>query len=76
MDREALFQDFQPLVRRLIRQYGEDLELKRDLAGEIYCRFCELLDAYDPSRGIPVRAYLVRTLTASVFIRPPAVSSS
>jgi RNA polymerase sigma factor (sigma-70 family) len=67
VDREALFQDFQPLVRRLIRQYGEDLELRRDLTGEIYCRFCELLDAYDPSRGIPVRAYLVRTLTASVY---------
>jgi RNA polymerase sigma factor (sigma-70 family) len=66
-DREALYADFQPLVRRLIRQYGEDPELRQDLSGEIYCRFCELLDSYDPSRGIPLRAYLVRTLTASVY---------
>jgi len=66
-ERDALYQDFQPLVRRLIRQYGEDPELRQDLAGEIYCRFCTLLDAYDPSRGIPLRAYMVRTLTASVY---------
>lgn len=66
-ERETLYRDFQPLVRRLIRQYGEDPELRQDLAGEIYCRFCNLLDAYDPSRGIPLRAYMVRTLTASVY---------
>ncbi len=66
-DREVLFGEFQPLVRRLIRQYGEDPELRQDLWGEIYYRFCMLLDAYDPTRGIPVRAYLVRTLTASVY---------
>ena len=66
-EREVLFADFQPLVRRLIRQYGEDQELRQDLAGEIYWRFCNLLDAYDPSRGIPLRAYIVRTLTASVY---------
>lgn len=67
VDRERLFEDFQPLVRRLIRQYGEDPELRQDLSGEIYCRFCTLLDLYDPTRGIPLRAYLVRTLTASVY---------
>lgn len=65
--RAALFAEFQPLVRRLIRQYGEDPELRQDLAGEIYYRFCTLLDAYDAERGIPLRAYLVRTLTASVY---------
>ncbi|HTE20591.1 MAG TPA: sigma-70 family RNA polymerase sigma factor [Armatimonadota bacterium] len=67
VERESLFADFQPLVRRLVRQYGEDPELRQDLAGEIYCRFCALLDSYDSSRGIPLRAYLVRTLTASVY---------
>lgn len=65
--RETLFNEFQPLVRRLIRQYGEDPELRQDLSGEIYYRFCLLLDQYDPERGIPLRAYLVRTLTASVY---------
>ena len=66
-DRDALYAEFQPLVRRLIRQYGEDPELRQDLAGEIYCRFSDLLSAFDPTRGIPLRAYLVRTLTASVY---------
>ena len=62
-----LYADFQPLVQRLIRQYGEDPELRQDLEGEIYCRFAQLLEAYDPHRGVPLRAYLVRTLTASVY---------
>lgn len=66
-DREKLFAEFQPLVRRLIRQYGEDPEQRQDLSGEIYYRFCLLLDQYDPGRGIPLRAYLVRTLTASIY---------
>jgi RNA polymerase sigma factor (sigma-70 family) len=67
-DREALYLDFQPLVRRLIRQYsGEDAERRKDLVGEVYCRFCAILDAYDPVRGVPLRPYLVRQLTASVY---------
>ena len=67
MDRESLFRDFQPLVRRLIRQYGDTPEMRQDLSGEIYCRFCALLDAFDPTRGIPLRPYLVRQLTSSVY---------
>src|SRR4051794_15767675 len=67
LDRDALFADFQPLVARLVRQYGEDAEHREDLRGEIYCRFCELLAAYDPARGVPLRPYLVRMLTASVY---------
>lgn len=66
-DREALFADFQPLVKRLIRQYGDDPDLRQELLGEIYCRFNDLLDAYDPQRGIPLRPYLVRQLTAAVY---------
>jgi RNA polymerase sigma factor (sigma-70 family) len=67
-DRELLYADFQPLVRRMIRQYGgEDAERRKDLVGEIYCRFCTILDAYDPGRGVPLRPYLVRQLTASVY---------
>ena len=67
LDRETLYQEFQPLVRRLIRQYGDSAEVRQDLAGEIYYRFCSLLDAYDPSRGVPLRPYLVRQLSASVY---------
>src|SRR5579872_3052078 len=62
MDRDQLYAEFAPLVRRLLRQYGQDPELKKDLAGEIYCRFCALLQAYDPQRGVPLRPYLVRQL--------------
>ena len=67
IDREALFGEFQPLVRRLISQYGDDPELRQELPGEIFCRFCALLDAFDPGRGVPLRPYLVRCLTASVY---------
>jgi len=65
--RDALYRDFQPLVRSLIARYGEDPELRQDLTGEIYCRFCQLVADYDPSRGVPLKPYLVRTLSASVY---------
>jgi RNA polymerase sigma factor (sigma-70 family) len=66
-DRDALFRDFQPLVRSLVRQYSSDCEMDEDMVGEIYCRFSALLDAYDPARGIPLRPYLIRQLRASVY---------
>src|SRR5579871_1501032 len=66
-DPALLFAEFAPLVHRLIRQYGQDPELRQDLEGEIYCRFCALLEAYDPERGVPLRPYLVRQLTASIY---------
>ncbi len=67
MDRDKLYAEFAPLVRRLLRQYGQDPELKKDLEGEIYCRFCALLDAFDPQRGVPLRPYLVRQLQAATY---------
>src|SRR5262249_39254275 len=66
-ERDALYRDFQPLVRRLIARYGGEVEIRQDLTGEIYCRFCQLVSAYEPERGVPIKAYLVRTLTASVY---------
>jgi RNA polymerase sigma factor (sigma-70 family) len=66
-EREALYADLQPLVRRLIRQYGTDPELRQDLPGEIYCRFCRLLEDYDPTRGVPLKPYLVSKLTSAVY---------
>ena len=65
--RDALFAEFQPLVQRLMRQYADNAELRQDLPGEIYHRFCSLYEAYDSSRGIPLRPYMVRMLTASVY---------
>src|SRR5437660_9555782 len=67
LDRDTLYSEFAPLVRRLIRQYGDNAELRQDLAGEIYYRFCLLLDAYDPTSGVPLRPYLVRQLSASIY---------
>ena len=67
LDRDALYKEFQPLVRRLIRQYGDCPEVRQDLAGEIYFRFCYLLEAFDPARGVPLRPYLVRQLSASIY---------
>ena len=67
IDREWLYSQFAPLVRRLIIQYGTCPHLRDELVGEIYCRFCALLNVYDPSRGVPLRPYLVRQLSASVY---------
>jgi RNA polymerase sigma factor (sigma-70 family) len=67
MGREELYAEFEPLVRRLIRQYGDDAELRQDLPGEIFRRFCTVLDAYDPGRGVPLRPYIVCNLSASVY---------
>lgn len=66
-EREALFAEMQPLVRRLLRQYGDDPELRQDLPGEIFRRFCAALDAYDPGRGVPLRPYLVCNLNSSIY---------
>ena len=67
LGRDNLYKEFAPLVRRLIRQYGQDAEMREDLAGEIYCRFCALLEAFDPAREIPLRAYMVRQLSMATY---------
>lgn len=67
IDRETLYAELEPLVRRLIRRFGNTPELRRDLAGEIYYRFCTFFDAFEPERGIPLRPYLVRQLTAATY---------
>ena len=65
--RDALFAEFGALVRKLVGQYGDDAELRQDLEGEIYRRFCTLVDVYQPERQVPLRPYLVRQLTASTY---------
>ncbi len=66
-ERDELFASFDPLVRRLQRLYGSDPEMRQELIGEIFCRFCVLLDEFDPDKGIPVRAYLVRGLSLAIY---------
>jgi len=66
-DRDRLFTEFAPLVRRLIRQYGQNHDMREDLAGEIYCRFCALLEDFNPTRGVPLRGYIARQLTLATY---------
>lgn len=66
-NRDALFTEFTPLIRRLIGRYANDAETRHDLYGETYCRFCALLDAFDPALGVPLRPYLARQLHATVY---------
>ena len=67
IDREALFAQFSPLVRRLVRQYGGTLDMRQDLLGELYCLFHSIIDRYDPARGVPLHPYVVRQLSVSAF---------
>lgn len=66
-ERDALFVELQPLIDRLIRQYGEDVEQREDLRGELYRSFCDLLAGYDPARGVPLRPYLTRDLALAAY---------
>ena len=66
-DRDVLYAEMAPLVQRLLYRYGKTPELRQDLEGEIYCRFCRLLENYDPNRGIPIRPYIVRMLQQTLF---------
>lgn len=67
LERDTLFAELEPLVRRLTRQYGVNKETRRDLQDEIYRQFCALLDDYDPRSGVPFRPYLVRQLSAGIY---------
>ena len=63
----TLYAQLAPLVGRLIRQYGKTPEMRQDLTGELYCRFCALLELYDPTRGVPLRPYLIRQLNSAAY---------
>ena len=65
--RDLLYLEFTLLVKRLVRQYGKTAEQRQDLEGEIYWQFCGHVEAYDPERGVPLRPYIVRLLSASVY---------
>jgi RNA polymerase sigma factor (sigma-70 family) len=66
-DRDSLFLQFRPLVQRLLRKYADSAERRSDLEGEIFCLFCELLEAFQPERGVPLKAYLVHQLNTSTY---------
>src|SRR5437773_2250495 len=65
--REWLYGEMQPLIRKLVRRYADCPDSRQDLAGELYYRFCSLLEEFDPERGIPLRGYLIRQLSAAAY---------
>lgn len=65
--REWLYGEMQPLIRKLVRRYSDCPDSRQDLSGELYYRFCALLEEFDPQRGIPLRGYLIRQLSASAY---------
>lgn len=67
--RESLFDEFRPLVNRLIGQYGATMDGRQELEGEIYCLFFRLLQEFDPRRGVPFKAYVIRNLPTQVYSR-------
>lgn len=65
--RESLYLEMQPLVRKLVRKYADCRDTREDLAGDLYFRFCSLLDEFEPERGIPLKGYLIRQLCAAAY---------
>jgi len=66
-DKHQLYEQFRPLVNSLMRRYGSTPELRKDLQGEIYYQFRQLIDSYERERGIPLVAYLTRMLSQRIF---------
>jgi RNA polymerase sigma factor (sigma-70 family) len=60
-----LFARFQPLVRRLLKEYRH-MPVAEDLPGEAYLAFAQLTRQYDATRGIPFERYMARMLPAAL----------
>ena len=66
MDTEVTYQELQPLVSALLHRYGSDSGTREELHGEIYFQFRKLVDDFDSSRGIPLKAYVIYSLPLRV----------
>jgi RNA polymerase sigma factor (sigma-70 family) len=66
-ERQRVYRDLQPLINGLIRRYGDTQELREDLRGEIFYRLILLMETYDPNRGVPLYAYLIRKLSTVTY---------
>jgi RNA polymerase sigma factor (sigma-70 family) len=60
-----LFARFQPLVRRLVREYRNQ-PVAEDLPGEAYLAFAQLTRQFDPTREIPFQCYIAKMLPAAL----------
>jgi RNA polymerase sigma factor (sigma-70 family) len=68
-ERDRLWRDYQPLVFNLMRRWRRVGEAQGDFVGDLYVRFAELLDRYDPERGIALCAYLSISLKGFCYSR-------
>lgn len=65
--REKLFKRFNPWLQKLMRRYRMTHEAREDALGDLYCHFCNLLEKFDPGRGVPLEPYLYRQLGAFLY---------
>jgi hypothetical protein len=66
---ETLYAELRPLLQRLLRQQCTLCGLRRT-PEELHTEFVSVLGSYDPARGIPVRPYLARHLSAALHRFP------
>ncbi len=64
-ERERLYREFAPVVRRLLERYGGARESRQQLATLLFQRFDALLESYDADSGVPLRPFLLRHLSAT-----------
>jgi RNA polymerase sigma factor (sigma-70 family) len=65
---EALYNEFQPLIARLLRRYHhlQLHDILADLPSETFVAFAGLVQRYDAARGVPFPGYIERMLPATL----------
>jgi RNA polymerase sigma-B factor len=66
-EREALILRHTPLVRSIARRYAGRGMAHDDLLQTGYLGLIQAVDRYDPSRGVPLRAYAARTIEGEIM---------
>ena len=66
-DRDALILRHAPLVRAIARRYSGRGMSHDDLVQTGYLGLIQAVDRYDPSRGVPLRAYAARTIEGEIM---------
>jgi RNA polymerase sigma factor (sigma-70 family) len=59
--------EFATYLAAMFRRFSDDSETRKDLSGEAYLIFQELLNRYDAGRGVPLRPYLVSQSRALLY---------
>jgi RNA polymerase sigma-B factor len=65
--REAAIQDMAGLVRAIARRYETSALPREDLAQVGYIGLIQAVDRFDPSRGVPLRAYAARMIEGEIM---------